>query len=363
MSTWTGITRSFKSSFEAKKHWTEGHYLTGSPPQRELEEQLQKKYSSPSLVTNCGITAITIAIHALTRPGDTVACSRAIYPGTRALFEELKAEKRLKLSWFNPEEFDCLRTKMREGRIKLVFLETIGNAVYMPVASINTLAIMAECYHCKVVVDSTLTPEWMPPGGKYSETILLVGSMTKYEQPNDIWMGGRISGCESDIIRIKSSCAYQRAAMLPQAASYYLKNLAGTEARYRTHSAAALDVANICQEHSAVQVVHYPGLKSHPDYYHIKNDYGGLAGGLLYLEFTDPERADKRFCNCLTEGGLNWEIAPSFGSKNWRVVPFTDEPLRNFVDRDGVMRIATGRIHREQNLEALQKALELLVNY
>lgn len=337
---WNGIVRVFKDCNDLSRNWGEGHYITGAPPLVKLQKKISDRFGEDwsTLVTSQGMTAISTVINFLTKSGDTIALSKDVYPGTFLWLDELEKKGCLKVRKFSPDKPAELQEILKDGDIRLVFTEGIGNSPTMPVADIPKIQKLCTKYLCVLVIDTTSTPFFVPA---FDSKTILVGSLTKYECPNDDLMGGWISANPDLIRELGGTMEYRKSAMVPEVAEHYLRTIAGTARRYQGHCDNAKILAGICEKHPAVAQAWYPSM---------------ARGGMLHLKLKGGEKA-AQFADRLTG---DWEIGVSFGSDKWRVVPFIGE-LAKYVGTEGIVRIASGRVNPRKNIAVFKRALDSLV--
>lgn len=357
---WNGGVRYFDNCSEMATAFSsgEGHYFVDHPEVKKLEAALTERYGMPTIATSHGMTAIMAIVYTLGH--SSVVCSRDVYPGTTLELQELNRiglDYLKKLAWFDPTDPASLKEAIDDTGSKLAIIETIGNSQYMPVADIDELIDVIDDNDCLLVIDSTCTPLWgkLPSGGH----LLDVGSLTKFDQPDNEVTGGRISGSQEVIDKICSTRHYRNVAMSPSTARHFNASLHDTAARYDTHCLNATTVAHLCEEHPAVSKTWYPGLESHPGKV-LANLYHSSYGGILYVQLVGGERAAIKLCNQLADSNeRDWKIAASFGSPDWHLLPFIGT-LAKYVKGEGVVRIAPGRANCDPNISALKQALDNL---
>ncbi|MCD4761316.1 PLP-dependent transferase [bacterium] len=372
---WNGIIKPFTSCVDMKANWADGHYVVGHSQVYKLEEVLSEMLLLPLVITNRGMTAIMTVIMVLTKAGDTIVCSEAVYPGTRLRLEELEAQGRIKVIWWDPTDHDELRRyfelSSQPGDMsnvsapRLIFCETIGNAPSMPIADLEVLSGFAQMWDVPLVVDTTFTPFWTPK--RPINHLIVVGSMTKYHTNGDNTMGGYIAARLKMLKRITSTRFYMDSVMLPDVVSNYLSRgqLDTMGDRYRDHCRNALDAAKLMSDHQAVGEVCYPGLDGHPNR-QLLEQFNWMAGAVFYCRLAGGEKAAIKLADALVGQG-DWELAVSFGSAKWRVFPFIGE-LAQHVGVEGIVRISTGYPRGKDsefaapNLGILRSVLDTLVN-
>ena len=360
MGEWSGGVRNFQSCEQLEREFMVAHYFDGAPAQAELERRLSDWLGRPTVCCSQGMAAVESVILTLTDADSVVACSEDVYPGTRRTLSQLKESKRLKgVVWFDPSDIHQFERMLKRNSISLLFIETIGNAKQMRVADWAKMAALCDGRSIWLVIDSTFTPALKVD----LPDVILVTSMTKYDQDGDDLMGGRISADEAVIRQIRNSRFFQNRRMSGGVAEGYLAegDPANIEERYFFHSQGALALAEIANNHPAVEAVWYPGLKTHPGHEVVSRLYAAQAGGVLYLQLKGGEEAACKLSDKLADDSYNeWVIAVSFGGFKWRVLPWIGF-LRQYCDCDGLLRIASGRAKPDINLGAFKCALDKLV--
>ncbi len=357
-SNWHGLVCSFGSCEQMQKEWGQGHYVTG-PETQVLEQRLTDRFGLTTVVTNRGMTAILAAIYAFTKMGSTIACSTHVYPGTLLQLAELQ-DRGLNVIWFDPSDLEAFREKVLVSpNLDIVLLETIGNSKEMPVVSPEEFHEVIQksgfSSETKIILDTTFTPGFTVRLSR--PNLIILGSLTKYEQPEDEFMGGRISASKEDIAKIRSTRFFANVAMLPEVAAYYNRVIDETDERYEAHTKNALTIASLCESHPAVRSVFYPGLDSHPQCKLVQSFYRGMAGGVLYIQLKGGNSAATKLCDRLVAD--NWTIAVSFGSTDWRLFPFIIKEHVDFIGGcEGVIRIASGREDPQAHICVLKSVLD-----
>ena len=337
-----GIVCEYGSTSEMFANWGE-HYITGSPAAVQLEKKLEETLGMPSLLTTRGMTAIMASIFPFLPA--KVVLSREVYPGTKILLQEWEKASLLSLSFFDPDNLDQLENLLGDplseaNDFAIVFAESIGNSREMKVADVPAILALCKKYGAMLVVDTTFTPFVK---FEADSALIVVGSMTKYEQPKDDWTGGRISSTSKNIQTIRDTRMFGNMAMSPDVAGFYLEAIRDARERYELHSRIAMELADACKVLRPIQDVFYPGLDNHAGYEIVRDGYGGVAGGVFYIVFKGGDKAAIAFCDFLAQKSEHWKIAVSFGSGDFRVFPVTERHSAFFDYVPGLVRISTGR--------------------
>lgn len=333
---WSGGVRTFPSCDDFTAGFSTAHYFNGHPAQIELADSLNKLLKGASVaLTTRGMTAIEAVLFAFAQNGQQIACSQDIYPGTRNLLLELEEGELIKVVWFDPSDLN--QVALAAASSAIVFTETIGNARMMRVADIPAMAKICWNEMALLVVDTTFTPLYPVPD---NSNVVVVSSLTKYHQIGEDLMGGIISSVDQGVIdKIRATQFFKNHQMLPSIAVRFLRPILHLFKMRHTHICAnALKLAEVCEGHSSVNQVWYPGLKSHQQHSLVDEIYGGYAGGVLYCQLKGGEEAVIKLADTLAAAN-NWKIAVSYGGEFWRILPFIGLLARN--DGQGLVRLAS----------------------
>jgi len=130
--------------------------------------------------------------------------------------------------------------------------------------------------------------------------------------------------------------------------------------RMRQHNANAQALAEFLDDHPAVRVVHYPGLRSFPQHALARRQMDGF-GAMLSFELKKGFRAGKRFVESVRVATL----AVSLGGMETLVQhpasmthgPLTDEERRTGGVTEGLVRVSVGLEDVDDLLEDFGQAL------
>ena len=108
--------------------------------------------------------------------------------------------------------------------------------------------------------------------------------------------------------------------MDPVTAFLALRGMQTLELRIQRQNENADSIARFLENHKKVKIVHYPGLKSHPDYEIAKRQMNGF-GGMLSFELETDFESTKEFMDNLKI----IELATSLGG----VSSLANQPITN----------------------------------
>src|SRR5262249_49470684 len=206
-------------------------------------------------------------------------------------------------------DFPALRTAIRPGATKLVWVETPAN----PLWNVTDVAAAAEIAHgagAILAVDSTVaTPILTQPLALGADIVM--HSATKYLNGHSDAIAGALATARSDALwaRIETVRTGHGAILGPFEAWLLLRGMRTLDVRLPAQSQAALDLAKRLAQHRAVDQVLYPGLPQHPGHAVAARQMAGGFGGMLSIRVKGGERAA-----IATAARVNlWKRATSLG--------------------------------------------------
>lgn len=266
----------------------EGLDLLRAQPDRPVEEVVGAH------VFSTGMAAITSAILARVKGGQTVIAQDAIYAATFAFFHDVAPKYGIRVAWVHDLTTRGWEQAFRDNPdAVLVYTESPANPT-MAVVDLVALAEMAHKQNCWLMVDNTFaTPYCQRPLTLGADVV--VHSTTKYLSGHGLIVGGAVISHHLDYVNQPLSEMLKIFGGSPSPFDTWLSNtgLKTFNLRMQRHCENAMKVAQFLEAHPAVSHVYYPGLESHPDHALASkqmHDYGGmisfeLKGGLAAGEW------------------------------------------------------------------------------
>jgi O-acetylhomoserine (thiol)-lyase len=283
-----------------------------NPTVAELESRLAALEGGRGAVALAsGMAAVTAAIVALARSGDSIVFSRSLFGGTLLFAGQVLARMGIDARFADMDNLDTV-AEATDETTRGIFVESIGNPK-LDVIDVADVCAFAESKGVPVVVDNTLaTPLLQQPGSLGAA--IVVHSTTKFVTGNGTAIGGAIVDtgrydwrCHSDPDLASSVTeagqlgflvhARRRivqnvgSAMAPITAWTQLQGLPTLGLRVRRHCDNALALARYLEGNPAVREVGYPGLVSSPWHHIAKRTLDGGFGGLLTIRLGSKDRA------------------------------------------------------------------------
>ncbi len=237
----------------------------GNPTNEALESaltELENGYGA--LVTSSGMSAITTMYFALLDSGDHMIGSDCMYGPARVVMEEEFIRKGIQSDFVDTSNPENVRAALKPNT-KLIYIETPANPT-MKITDISVCAEIAHNHGALLAVDNTfLSPVLQNPLDLGADVV--VHSMTKFINGHtDVVAGAVICKNRAEYERIKSVLIALGGTMDPHQAWLVLRGMRTLSLRMEKAQDNAMKLGEFLENHPAVDVVHYPGLQSHPQY-------------------------------------------------------------------------------------------------
>lgn len=255
------LTSTFSfSGYEQPRDYDYGR--SGNPTREMLAETLARlEGGAGCVVTATGMAAIDLVL-GLFGPDDLVVAPHDCYGGTYRLLAARAAKRQFRVVFVDQSDPYALAAALN-ARPALVFIETPSNPL-MRVVDIVTIAQASHRAGARVAVDNTfLSPALQRPlelGADY-----VIHSTTKYLNGHSDVVGGAVVAADAgEVTKLRTWANVTGVASAPFDAWLTLRGLRTLFPRIERQQATAGTVARFLDNHPRVNVVHYPGLESHP---------------------------------------------------------------------------------------------------
>jgi cystathionine gamma-synthase len=236
-------------------------------------------------------SAAAAAVFQSLLPGDHVLASRVLYWGVRKWLAEFGIAWGLDVEFIETSDLDAVRTAIRPGRTRLLWVETPANPMW-DITDVAAITAIAHAADVRVVVDSTVaTPVLTRPIELGAD--LVVHSATKYLNGHSDVLAGAIVTARRDPFweRIRSWRRNAGCVLGPFEAWLLQRGMRTLFVRVRRSSESAFTLASHFHGHPALTAVLYPGLPSHPGHEIASRQMSGGFGGMLSIRVAGGEKA------------------------------------------------------------------------
>lgn len=319
-----------------------GRYDT--PTSEELKRVLCALEDATSVALySTGLAAIAGIMETLVRPGDHLLVTDNAYNPVRVFCEKVLREKQVTIEYFPPRVAADIAAYIRPNT-RLIWLESPGSQTF-ELQDVPAITAVARAHKILTVMDNT----W--GAGVYFRPLdhgvdISMQTLTKFA-----------CGCSDVLMGFAASRDPELDAQLKLYRDWYghhcggddirmiLRGLRSMSARLRTHEENAYHIAEVLQEHPAVQRVIWPALPNHPDHAIWQRDFTGAAS--LFAFILKPKPSNK--LNLMMDNMQLYGMGYSWGGYESLIIPFV--PAR---DHDADTNVADLRKTVEHNGENAQ---------
>lgn len=329
----------------------------GNPTTNSLAQKIAAlEKGEACVVTGSGMGAIGGVLVGLLKSGDHVICGDCVYGCTDLVMHKTLAKFGVDVEYVNMTDPENVRKAIRPNTV-MVYFESATNPM-MALTDTRAVSAIAHEHGIKVVVDNT----FCPPPIQYplvDGADIVVHSTTKYINGHGDVIGGAIVGNAEDIANIASNSTSKLCGTTPSPFDCFLvsRGLMTLELRMQRHCENAQAMAEYLEANPCVDVVYYPGLKSHPQHdLACQIEHAGF-GGILSFELKDGIGGMSSFeaASKLVNSLKIAKIAVSLGDPETLIQHPASMTHRNVDEADRIaMGITNGTIRLSCGLENTQ---------
>jgi cystathionine beta-lyase/cystathionine gamma-synthase len=253
-------------------------YSRADNPTREAHEKALaqiEKGCEFGLAFASGLAAEQAIIQTL-NPGDRILVCDDVYGGTGRLFRRLYAKYNLDFQFIDMSDLELVK-KTATPNTKLVWVESPTNPT-MKVIDITAMSQIAKSVGAKLVVDNTFaSPVFQSPMLMGADIVM--HSSTKYIGGHSDMIGGALMLKDKELYEQLKFVQFAAGAVPSPFESFmFLRSIKTLAIRMEQHAKNAQQVAEFLSTHKKIKKVHYPGLKSHPQYDLAQKQMSGFSG-------------------------------------------------------------------------------------
>lgn len=343
-----------------------------NPTVHDVEEKLAlMENAEAAALFASGMAAISTAILAVTKTGEEIVSTPALYGGTYRFFRDELPKLNIRVKYADPNKLDSF-LKLVSSRTSVVYVETPTNPTLdiVNIAELVKFARQAEKKNGRkiyIMIDNTFASILNQDPFAFGVDVI-VESATKYLGGHSDIMSGAVMGTKEYIKKVKTSAKYYGGCADPMAAYLLYRSLKTFELRVHRQNENATALANALEKHKKVSRVMYPGLPSHPKHHIAKKQMSGF-GGMVTIEVKPskkllPVEAAAKVCdslrvaiNAMSLGGVETLVSiPVYSSH----VHMSDAELKKHGVTPGMIRISVGVEGIDDLIADFEQALALI---
>jgi methionine-gamma-lyase len=340
-----------------------------NPTVHDVEEKLALiENGEAAAIFASGMAAITTAILAVTKAGDNIISTPALYGGTYRWMRDELPKQNISVRFIDPNHLEEI-DHVADERTTIVYIETPTNPTLTIVdiaeAVRQTKKTEKRLNHpILTMIDNTFATILNQDPLKFGINVI-VESATKYLGGHTDILAGVVVGKEEFIKQVRALGKYHGGCADPFAAYLLGRSLKTFELRVHRQNENALALAHELEKNKKVNRVIYPGLPSHPQFKIANKQMIGF-GGMVTIEVKPSKRysrveAAAKVCdnlkvavNAMSLGGVETLVSiPVYSSH----VFMSEEELKRHGVTAGMIRISVGVEGIEDLIEDFEQAL------
>nr|WP_321245807.1 aminotransferase class I/II-fold pyridoxal phosphate-dependent enzyme [uncultured Psychroserpens sp.] len=348
-----------RASFaEEKQRNVYGRY--SNPNNSEFVEKICKMEGAEagySFAT--GMSAVFSTFAALLNSGDHIVSARSVFGSTHGLFTKFLPKWNITTSYFDTNNLDDVEYKI-QSNTKILYAESPTNPA-VDILDLERLGHIAKKYKLLLVIDNCFATPYLQNPIQFGAD-LVIHSATKLIDGQGRVLGGVTVG-KADLIReIYLFSRNTGPALSPFNAWVLSKSLETLAVRVDKHCENALKVAEFLENHSKVNVVKYPFLKSHPQYAIAKKQMK-LGGNVVAFEIKGGIGAGRQFLNKIKTCSLSANLGDTrtivtHPASTTHAKLSEDDRLETGIT-GGLVRVSVGLEHVQDIIDDLNQALKV----
>ncbi len=337
------------------------HFYTryGNPTNTVAEKTIAELEGVEAALTFAsGMGAITTTTMALLKSGDHIVAQRDIYGGANKFLSQWLPKMGIETTFVDTTEYEQHERAIRPNT-KLLYLESPTNPT-LRVVDFKRVVALARQHRLLSMIDATFgTPINQHPAEFGIDLVMHSG--TKYLAGHSDLICGVVAGRRELMEGIWETRTTLGNCMDPHASWVLVRGLKTLAVRVARQNENAQRVAEFLAQHAKVSRVHYPFLKSHPQYSVARQQMSG-GGGMVSFEVEGSAEDARR----VSEAMRLFTLAPSLGSveslvsipvlTSHAMIP-AEERARMGVPEQ-MIRLSVGIENADDLIADLERALE-----
>ena len=240
-----------------------------------------------ALLFGSGIAAIFTSLFSFLKSKDHVIFQRSIYGGTLNLV--IKEFKKFNIEYSLVDSFDIKEYELEINQnTKIIFIESPSNPL-LKVIDLQAISNLSKKNNLISIIDNTFSSPINQNPSDFGIDII-IHSATKYLGGHSDILAGALASTKSNIDKIIESSINYGGNLSEYTVWLLERSIKTLSLRVNKQNENALKVAEYLSNHEKVNAVHYPGLKTHPDYELSTKQMKGF-GGMLSFELYNLEQA------------------------------------------------------------------------
>lgn len=276
LNTFPSVDAYYDSQREDKHTYIYGRVQ--NPTTRILEDKIAAlEHGTRAYAFASGMAAATTAILSVCKAGDHIVCIKNVYgPLNTFISQYCREYLDMSVTFVSGTDLSEYEDAVTD-RTALIILES-PSSIMMRLQDLQGVVKIAREHQAKTYIDNTYcTPIFQNPLDLGIDIVM--HTISKYIGGHSDIIGGVLIAKDEELIeKISLHRELYGGIIGPMEAWLAIRGLRTLEVRLKQHEATAMAVAEFLEKHSRIKRVHYPGLKSFPQYELMKRQQRGNCG-------------------------------------------------------------------------------------
>ncbi len=305
-----------------------------------------------------GMAAVFSTFAALLESGDHIISCRSVFGSTHSLLTQFFPKWQITHSYFQFDQPDSIE-KLITPKTRILYAESPTNPG-VDILDLEILGKIAKKHNLMLVVDNCFATPYLQQPIQFGAD-LVIHSGTKLMDGQGRVLAGITVGSKTLIDKIYRFSRITGPSLSPFNAWILSKSLETLGVRVDRHCENALKLAQYLEDHSRVNWVKYPFLRSHPQY-GLARKQMKAGGSVVAFEVNGGLNAGRRFFDA-----VKWlSLSANLGDTRSIVThpastthsKLSEEERLETGIKPGMIRISVGLEHIDDIIEEVEQALQ-----
>lgn len=325
------------------------------------QEYLAKKiaaleHAEAAMIFGSGMAALSTMLLAFLKKGDHVVFQNTIYGGTVSFIKDELPKFGIEYSFTNGFEVSDFKEAIRPNT-KVIHIETPSNPL-LTITDLRAVATLAKSKGILTTIDNTFASPINQNPIDFGIDVVM-HSATKYLGGHSDILAGVVASSKENMEAIWH-VAKNLGGSLSDFMVWMLERSIKTLAlRVKAQNRNAKRLAKFLEQHEDIKRVHYPGLKSHPQYELAKSQMRGF-GGMLSFELNDGldalrfQKELKLIKPAMSLAGIESTMVSPYLTSH---VSLTQKERDDLGISNGLIRFSVGIESKQDLIDDIQQAI------
>ena len=255
-----------------------------TPNQEALRRKIAAlEHTQDALIFGSGMAAISTAMLAFLKKGDHVLIQHVIYGGTYNFIANEFEKYGIEYSYTESDQIEDFEPLIRDNT-KIIYIETPSNPL-LGITDIKAVALLAKKRGIITMIDNTFASPINQNPADFGIDIV-VHSATKYMGGHSDISAGAVAASKEHIELIWKTGINLGGNLSDFTVWMLERSLKTLNLRVKEQTKNAQILAEYLEEHSMINRVYYPGLKSHPQHTIAATQMHGF-GAMMSFELSE----------------------------------------------------------------------------